>query len=69
MKRSLVRFGMKADLRFSPKHQGSSEIIRWLDAMNKVWLRNKATLHAAGPIRSKPTKFAVRNSASATAAE
>jgi hypothetical protein len=57
------------DLSFSPKYQGSIEVIRWQEFVNEAWLRNKATLHVAGLIRSKPTKFAVRNSAPATAAE
>jgi hypothetical protein len=45
------------------QYHGSIEVIQWQDLVNEAWLRNKATLHAAGLSRSKPTTSQVRDSA------
>lgn len=36
-------------------YRGSIEVIQWQDLVNDAWDRNRATLHAAGLSRSKPT--------------
>ena len=36
-------------------YRGSIEVIQWQDLVNDAWMRNRATLHAAGLSRSKPT--------------
>lgn len=40
------------------QYQGSIEVIQWQDIVNDAWLRNNATLRAAGLSRSKPTLLA-----------
>lgn len=51
------------------QYRGSIEVIQWQDLVNDAWMRNKATLHAAGLSRSKPTNFEVRELAPVVAAE
>jgi hypothetical protein len=36
-------------------YRGQIEIIQWQDLINDAWLRNRATLQAAGLTRNKPT--------------
>jgi hypothetical protein len=49
------------------QYQGSIEVIQWQDLVNEAWLRNQATLYAAGLSRSKPTDFEVDKPTTATA--
>lgn len=37
------------------KYSGQIEVIQWQDLINEAWLRNRATLHAAGLSRTRPT--------------
>lgn len=37
------------------QYRGSIEVIQWQDLVNDAWMRNNATLRAAGLSRSKPT--------------
>jgi hypothetical protein len=39
------------------RYQGSIEVIQWQDLVNDAWMRNRATLHAAGLSRSQPTNL------------
>jgi len=39
------------------RYQGSIEVIQWQDLINDAWMRNQATLHAAGLSRSQPTNL------------
>ncbi|MFD1190754.1 hypothetical protein [Phenylobacterium conjunctum] len=36
-------------------YRGQIEVIQWQDLINDAWLRNRATLHAAGLSRNRPT--------------
>ena len=38
-------------------YRGQIEVIQWPDLINEAWLRNRATLHAAGLRRNRPTKM------------
>jgi hypothetical protein len=40
------------------QYRGSIEVIQWQDLVNDAWMRNNATLRAAGLSRSKPTSSA-----------
>jgi hypothetical protein len=40
------------------RYQGSIEVIQWQDLVNDAWMRNQATLHAAGLSRSQPANLA-----------
>lgn len=37
------------------QYQGAIEVIQWQDIVNDAWMRNRATLRAAGLSRSKPS--------------
>ncbi|CAO3436652.1 hypothetical protein [Azospirillum argentinense] len=37
------------------RYSGQIEVIQWQDLVNEAWLRNRATLHAAGLSRKRPT--------------
>ncbi|MGJ4904354.1 hypothetical protein ACQR0V_22505 [Bradyrhizobium sp. HKCCYLS2058] len=37
------------------QYRGSIEVIQWQDLVNDAWNRNRATIHAAGLSRSRPT--------------
>ncbi|QQO13352.1 hypothetical protein JJB99_28710 [Bradyrhizobium diazoefficiens] len=37
------------------QYRGSIEVIQWQDLVNDAWMRNNATLRAAGLSRSRPT--------------
>lgn len=37
------------------KYRGAIEVVQWRDLVNDAWMRNAATLSAAGLSRSKPT--------------
>lgn len=39
------------------KYSGQIEVIQWQDLVNEAWLRNRATLHAAGLSRKRPTEL------------
>ncbi len=39
------------------QYRGSIEVIQWQDLVNDAWMRNRATLHAAGLSRSLPTRI------------
>lgn len=42
------------------QYQGAIEVIQWQDIVNDAWMRNRATLRAAGMSRSKPTLTAAK---------
>ena len=42
------------------QYRGQIEVIQWQDLVNDAWLRNSATLHAAGLSRKKPTEIVAR---------
>jgi hypothetical protein len=47
------------------QYQGTIEVIQWQDIVNDAWMRNRATLRAAGMSRSKPTLVTVKAKESA----
>jgi hypothetical protein len=40
----------------SGSYRGQIEVVQWQDLVNDAWLRNRATLHAAGLRRNRPTR-------------
>ncbi len=41
-------------------YRGQIEVIQWQDLINDAWLRNRATLHAAGLTRNRPTTMKLK---------
>ena len=39
------------------RYNGQIEVIQWQDLVNDAWMRNRATLHAAGLSRKRPTSL------------
>jgi hypothetical protein len=39
------------------QYSGQIEVIQWQDLVNDAWMRNRATLHAAGLNRKRPTSL------------
>ncbi len=39
------------------RYSGQIEVIQWQDLVNEAWLRNRATLHAAGLSRKRPMEL------------
>lgn len=46
-------------------YRGQIEVIQWQDLINDAWLRNRATLHAAGLSRNRPAALAPKAEAGA----
>ncbi|MBY5339606.1 ATP-binding protein [Rhizobium johnstonii] len=42
------------------RYSGQIEVIQWQDLVNEAWLRNRATLHAAGLSRRRPTELVTK---------
>lgn len=42
------------------RYNGQIEVIQWQDLVNDAWMRNRATLHAAGLSRKRPTELTPR---------
>lgn len=47
-------------------YRGQIEVIQWQDLINDAWLRNRATLHAAGLSRNRPSTLKPKTDSSTT---